>query len=365
MTYETTTDQVSFHAIRSASTPELLRSARLEEQLRLYGKFSTTKIQEWNRIAGALQDAVMSQTVLLCERQLIEEGFGPPPAAYAFVAYGSAGRNEQTLWSDQDNGLIIGKGDGSVPEVNSYFDRFGVRLSQLLEQAGYPPCPGNVMASNPLWRKSVGEWMRQLEIWRAQLGWEQVRYLMIAADMRHICGDPKLTVELRQKTHEIFEREAGPEGSLASAVLRNTVRHKAALNVLGQVITEQTGDHAGDFDVKYGLYLPLVNAVRYLAVEYGINASSTADRLATLIKLEVVPYRWLESCQYAFNTALRFRSMTSYLEEDGTLSGTGYLPQSILKQKEIRRELREALGTVKLMYRTLQRQQRYAERKWL
>ncbi|GIP53167.1 DUF294 nucleotidyltransferase-like domain-containing protein [Paenibacillus vini] len=363
MSYETAADHVSFQTIRSASTPELLRSARLEEQLSLFGRFSSTKIEEWNRNAGELQDAVMSQAAILCQRQLIEEGFGSPPAAYAFVAYGSAGRNEQTLWSDQDNGLIIGKGDG--PEVKAYFDRFGVRLSQLLEQAGYPPCPGNVMTSNPLWRKSTEDWIRQLESWREQLGWEQVRYLMIAADMRHISGDSKLTGELRRTTHEIFEQDSGPEGNLAAAVLRNTIRHKAALNVLGQVITEQTGDHAGDFDVKYGLYLPLVNAVRYLAVEYGISASSTQERLARLIKLEVAPYRWLESCQNAFYTALRFRSMTSYLEEDGTLSETGYLPQSMLKQKEIRRELREALGTVKLMYRTLQRQQRYAERKWL
>ncbi|RCX21711.1 CBS domain-containing protein [Fontibacillus phaseoli] len=363
MRYETAMNHVSFQAIRSASTPGLLRSARLEEQTRLYDRFTSTKIEAWNREAGELQDAVMSRAVSLCEEQFIEEGFGSPPASYAFVAFGSAGREEQTLWSDQDNGLIIGTNED--PEAKTYFDQFGIRLSQILEEAGYPPCPGNVMVSNPLWRKTAVEWEKQLETWREQLGWEQVRYLMIAADLRHVSGDINLSRRLRQSMHEIFEQTSPPEQNLAAAVLRNTVRHKAALNVLGQVITEQTGEHAGDFDVKYGLYLPIVNAVRYLAVEYGINASSTQDRLAQLNELEVVPFRWLESCLQAFHTALRFRSMTSYIEENGSVSGTGYLPQATLKQKEIRRELREALGTVKLMYRTLQRQQRYAERKWL
>ena len=37
---------------------------------------------------------------------LEDEGFGKPPVPYAFILFGSGGRSEQTLWSDQDNGLI-------------------------------------------------------------------------------------------------------------------------------------------------------------------------------------------------------------------------------------------------------------------
>lgn len=363
MSYETAMNHVSFQAIRSASSPELLRKARIAEQTRLYNRFSDTEIEAWNRDAGELHDAVMSQAAALCEQQCMEEGLGSPPASYAFVAFGSAGRGEQTLWSDQDNGIIIGA--SADPDAESYFNQFGPRLARILEMVGYPPCPGNVMVSNPLWRKNTAGWIRQIEIWREQLGWEQVRYLMIAADMRHIYGDASLTRGLQKEMYSIFDRASVPEEDLAAAVLRNTVRHKAALNVLGQVITEQTGEHAGDFDVKYGMYLPIVNAVRYLAVEFGISASSTRERLSQLNQLEAVPFRWLESCMQAFNTALKFRSLSSYTDEDGVLTGSGYLPQAMLRQKEIRRELREALGTVKQMYRTLQRQQRYAERKWL
>ncbi|WP_334073336.1 MULTISPECIES: DUF294 nucleotidyltransferase-like domain-containing protein [Paenibacillus] len=363
MSLELAITHVNLQSIRSASDPEELRSARMEEQLRLHEGFTTTNIGVWNRLVGELHDAVMSRAAEICERQLVEEGFGSPPASYGFIAFGSAGRGEQTLWSDQDNGLVIGQsGD---PAAKDYFDIFGPRLSHILEQSGYPPCPGNVMISNPLWRRTVKDWGRQLEQWRSELGWEQVRYLMIAADMRHIAGDRSLSDELRRVVGDVFDRKSPPEQDLGAAVLRNTVRHKAALNVLGQVITEQNGEHAGDFDVKYGLYLPIVNAIRYLAVEYGVGGSSTLERLNHLNELEAVPFRWLELSQKAFFTALRFRSLASYKEENGVLSGTGYLPGEWLRKKEIRGELREALGTVKMMYRTLQRQQRYAERKWL
>lgn len=363
MSFESAMKDVNLQSLRAASDPEGLRSARLEEQTRLYEGFATTNIGVWNRLVGELHDTVMSRAAEICERQLMEEGFGPPPAPYAFIAFGSAGRNEQTLWSDQDNGLVIG--ESGDPAAKDYFAIFGPRLSHILEKSGYPPCPGNVMISNPLWRKTVKEWGRQLENWRSELGWEQVRYLMIAADMRHIAGDGSLSAAFRRVMHDVFERKSSPEQDLGAAVLRNTVRHKAALNVLGQVITEQNGEHAGDFDVKYGLYLPIVNAIRYLAVVYGVSGSSTLERLNQLNQLEAVPFRWLELSHKAFYTALRFRSLASYKEEGGVLSGTGFLPGEWLRKKEIRSELREALGTVKLMYRTLQRQQRYAERKWL
>lgn len=367
MSNEAAMNDVSFEMIWSASSPLELRKVRMEHQNRLYDQFPNTGIKIWNRMVGELHDAVMSRACELCQQELMEGGYGSPPVPYAFVVFGSAGRSEQTLWSDQDNGLIIGDGDRACDDhqIEHYFTEFAGRLLNILEAAGYPPCPGNVMVSNPLWRKTVDSWEKQLQYWRSELGWEQVRYLMIAADMRFIYGDKALFQSLRHKMNHILMSGNDQEEELGRAVLRNTIRHKAGLNALGQVITEQSGDHAGDFDMKYGLYLPIVNAVRYLAVEYGIAACSTQERIEKLFQLDAVQPRWLESCQQSFQTALRFRSMAASLDEEDLLTGTNYLPDTLIRQKEIKRELREALGTVKLMYRTLQRQHRYAERKWL
>lgn len=365
MSNEAALNDVSFEMIWSASSPIRLRKARMDQQNRLYDQFPKTKIDLWNRMVGELHDAVMSRACESCQLELMEEGYGPPPAPYTFVVFGSAGRSEQTLWSDQDNGLIIGESDCDAATRESYFSEFSTRLSIMLEAVGYPPCPGNVMLINPLWRKTVDSWEQQFQYWRRELGWEQVRYLMIAADMRYIYGDQLLFQSLRNKLNHILVLEKDQEQDLNRAILRNTIRHKAGLNALGQVITEQSGEHAGDFDMKYGLYLPIVNAIRCLSIEYGILACSTQERIEKLFQLDAVQPRWLESCQQSFQTALRFRSMAASLDEEGLLTGTNYLPDTLIKQKEIRSELREALSTVKLMYRTLQRQHRYAEGKWL
>lgn len=359
-------DIVRFITISSASSPELLKMARIKEQAAIYDSFSNLPIGEWNQIVCGMHDAIMTRAVTLCEESLFQKGFGPPPTSYAFVTFGSAGRSEQTLWSDQDNGLIIGETSaGEEEETVIYFEQFGQRLSSILEEVGYPLCPGNVMISNPLWRKNLRDWEKQLWFWSGLKGWEQVRYLMIVADLRHVTGDKELTIALRALITRVIEQNGDSDNDLCAAILRNTVRHKAALNVLGQVITEQTGQYAGDFDVKYGLYIPLVNAIRYLALHYGVQSSSTCERISQLDQFEVVPVRELESCRKALDTAVRLRSLVSSVDEKGMLAGNNYVPQTLIKQKEIRLELREALNTVRLMYRTLQRQHRYAERNWL
>ena len=67
--------------------------------------------------------------------------------------------------------------------------------------------------------------------------------------MRFVAGEQSLVEEWITSFYEQFRLI--PE--LSDAVLRNTVKHKATLNVLGRVVTERFGEHAGGFDVKYGL----------------------------------------------------------------------------------------------------------------
>lgn len=357
MTPKAAYDDVDYTNIRSAGSGAELRLARTEEEMKLIKAFPSMPIDDWNRTVNRMQDEVMSRAVLLCETEMAEAGWGVAPSPFAFVVFGSAGRGEQTLWSDQDNGLIIGIQGGE--KSDNYFRAFGERLSAILEVAGYPPCQGKVMVSNPMWRKSVTGWQQQLTHWRGELEWEDVRYLTIVADMRHITGDRELSTAWRKDLMSRLERT----DELEAAILRNTIRHKSALNILGQIITERFGEHAGEFDVKYGLYIPLVNGIRCLALYYGVGESSTLERLSRLYELEAFPRPWLDALKRAFLTALKYRSMTAYSSEDGRLEGSSYLSRDLLKDKTIMRELRENLGAVRQLYRMLQRQSRFAERR--
>lgn len=348
---------IDFSSIQSAATSGDLRLARWTEENKLIQLFSSIPIEDWNAAVNRLQDEVMSRALQICEENLAEAGLGAAPVPFAFVLFGSGGRFEQTAWSDQDNGLIYADHGGE--EARRYFSALGQHFSELLIEVGYPPCEGKVMASNPMWNQSLGDWNKLLEKWREELSFESVRYLTIASDMRFVAGDRTLADAWRDRFMEMMSRDE----QLEAALLRNTMRHKAALNILGQVITERFGEHAGEFDVKYGLYIPLVNGIRCLALYYGISETSTLSRIAKLHQLDAYPRPWLDALNRAFHKALKFRSMTAHHTEDGVLQSSTYLSQERFKQKDVFRELRESLATVRQLYRMLQRQHRFAERR--
>lgn len=345
----------NYLSIATAGSPQELKARRTACQTVLLAQLNVVPIGEWMTRVNAMHDSIAKAAVIICEAQMKEAGYGPPPCAYSFIVFGSAGRQEATLWSDQDNGLIVeGEPDGLK---KSYFRAFGVMLSDLFEQVGYEKCSGKVMCSEPLWCKTLTEWKEQLQSWMHQLEWEPIRYLIISSDMRHVAGNAELSAEWREAFHAGYIGN----GKLSTAVLRNTVRHKATLNLLGQVLTERFGDYAGGFDVKYGVYIPLVNIVRHLSLFEGVWDSSTLKRLEVLGALG--KYQHLEDLRRAFLTALRMRANTPYSVNDGLLSSSDYIAESDLKNKQLMSELRESLLLVRRLHRALQRQLRSAERR--
>ena len=78
------------------------------------------------------------------------------------MVMGSEGRGEQTVRTDQDNGLIL---SAPVPEAD--LDRFRTEFSGALAQFGFPPCPGNVMVRNPFWSRPLGEFVADFRSWVA------------------------------------------------------------------------------------------------------------------------------------------------------------------------------------------------------
>lgn len=229
-------------------------------------------------------------------------------------------------------------------------------LSDLLEKVGYEKCAGKVMCSQGMWRKTLSEWKEQLKEWRTQLEWEPIRYLIISSDMRHVAGSKELSALWQEAFYEGFIDNE----ELSVAVLRNTVRHKATLNLLGQVLTERFGDYAGGFDIKYGVYIPVVNIVRRLSLLHHIRASSTLERIEELERLH--KYQHLDDIRRAFLLAMRMRVNTPFSVQNGLLISSDYIAESELKNKQLLSELRESLLLVRRLHRALQRQLRSAER---
>lgn len=348
----------SYRGIDGATSAHELRQARVILQRELQKSMSVSlSLVEWYEMVNELHDRIARKAVELCIQGMVEEGFGQPPVPYAFIVFGSSGREEATLWSDQDNGMIISDAPHATKE--EYFKELGNRIADLLEELGYAKCEGKVMCSESLWRKTLADWQKQLFEWSSDLNWEPVRNLIIASDMRFIAGESNLAEAWLTSFYEQFRRV--PE--LSDAVLRNTVKHKATLNILGRVVTERFGEHAGGFDVKYGVYIPLVNSARFLALQHGIQESSTLKRMERLTSLEAIPFQLTDTCQRAFTSALKLRRNTPVVIREDLQQSSGFLDEKQMKQKQIHYELRETLGLVKRVHRALQRQLRFAERR--
>jgi len=339
--------------IDCADNLDQLKRARERGQQRLEADFSSLLVDEAIAALNELHDALIVRVLALTENDMARSGLGAPPVPYAYMLYGSGGRLEQTAYSDQDSGLIYGNAQDEAEEERnrSYFLKLAETAVEYLTSIGYPPCEGNVIASNPAWCLPITSWMERIAGWFAEPSWENVRYLLIAADGRAIWGDTELANRLRSRyfgdwlNHPVIERR----------MLENTLHHKVLVGVFGQLLTERYGENAGGLDIKYGAYIPMVNAFRLMAMRAGIRETNTLRRIEALLEAGWLNSSEAEEAKEAFLLFLKLRLFTSMTKKDGRIVGTGKLPASRLT-KEMIGPLKKALKIGKDIQRKVQKE---------
>jgi signal-transduction protein with cAMP-binding, CBS, and nucleotidyltransferase domain len=112
---------------------------------------------------------------------------GQPPVPFALIFMGSGGRGESGLAPDQDHGLVLADyPDSEHRAVDLWFRSFSQRVTQALAELGFPLCRGGVMATNPLWRKSLPQWRAQLSYWMRRRNPAVLRSADIFFDFRGV-----------------------------------------------------------------------------------------------------------------------------------------------------------------------------------
>lgn len=317
--------------IQSAGCIQQLRPLRDQLHEEFEKRLLHSHSLEWNRELNQLHDMLISRAVQIAEEAVKLEIGAAAPVSYAFCLFGSGGRGEQTLWSDQDNGLIYEDiADLELEETaGTYFTLLSERISDMLQQLGYPPCSGGVICTNTRWRKPWSEYRSMLYEWLHAPNWEHMRYLLIMADMRSIYGAAELVTRLMLEMTAYIEKNP----VILEHLLHNTLHHKISLGVFGQLIKERYGEDAGGVDIKYGAYIPIVNGIRLLSIEAGIKATSTENRIAALLEAgmveEEIAHDWLE----ALSIALKLRSLTPFQLENGQYTTRGKLPAERLTKE--------------------------------
>ncbi|WP_299312099.1 putative nucleotidyltransferase substrate binding domain-containing protein [uncultured Halomonas sp.] len=250
------------------------------------------------------------------------------------MVMGSEGRGEQILKTDQDNGLILADGL-EWPDCAEQMQR----LTETLIELGYPPCPGNIMVSNPEWVGTVKQWHVRIARWAEKRDGDSLMKLAIMLDSHAVAGNPALLDRVRD---ELFARCAGDE-LLLSYFARTILRFSTPLTLFGSLKRPQHG-----IDIKKGGIFPIVHGVRVMALERRIRPTSTLERLDALAADGRLEPRFAEDLGEALSlfTELRLKQQLARLEGDDEERSPDRVVVQELSSLE-RDLLREALHIVK------------------
>jgi signal-transduction protein with cAMP-binding, CBS, and nucleotidyltransferase domain len=227
------------------------------------------------------RDVLARRAMDVVAAEMVSAGRPVPALPYALISMGSDGREEQTLITDQD--YLIVYGDGGGEEADRYFLDFSTLLVDRLEEAGFKRCTGDIMPTNQTWRGSLAQWhKRLLSIMRYEVEdyAKNMMDLIVLSDARYVAGDRPLAEELVGLVRSMEREYTRVLWGMAKAA----TELKLALGFMKRLWTEGSGEHKGEFNLKLLAWVPLVMCVRILAINAGIPASNTVERISLLEK---------------------------------------------------------------------------------
>ncbi len=193
--------------------------------------------------------------------------------AGCLIVMGSEGRGEQTVRTDQDNGLLLAR---PVPEADLQSFRDG--FTNALEKFGFPPCPGNVMVRNPLWSQPIDSFLRQLKGWIIAPNDESPINLGIFFDAVPVIGKHELLDRAKSAMVEMMHGESAYLSRFARAIDQF---EGASAGVLTSIMAS-VGVGSDEIDVKKAGTFPIVHGVRTFAIDEGLKEVPTVARIEAL-----------------------------------------------------------------------------------
>jgi CBS domain-containing protein len=258
------------------SVAELGRAARRLHPVVRWLASAGASALEIGRVMAELNDRLVRRALSLAVEAVARDGGGRPPVGFTWIAVGSEGRREQTLRTDQDNGIVYEDPAEDGATAAAYFGALAGTLGRMLIEVGFPPCPGGFMASNPRWCQPVSVWRRYFAHWMETPEPQALLEASLFFDLRAVGGDAQPGVLLWQwvsgtaPSHTLFLRH------MARAALE---RH-APLGLFGGFVLERSGPHKGSIDIKARGVFPITQAMRVHALSLGSQETNTVDRLA-------------------------------------------------------------------------------------
>jgi CBS domain-containing protein len=267
--------------IRSAQRVEnlvLLRGeiGQLVERMLAHGASST----QITHIITLLNDHTVCRVI---ELTLAEKG--DPGIPFSWLCFGSEGRREQTLHTDQDNGILFEAQDAAhAAEIRGKLLPIAHQINQSLALCGFTLCKGNIMAGNPELCLSRAEWARRFAAFIREATPENLLGSSIYFDLRVVWGSEQGCEQLRRgildqvADNRLFQR----------MMAENALRNRPPVGRFREFVLARKNGEKATLDLKIQGLTPFVDGARLLALAHGIEANNTLERFRQLVAKEVI-----------------------------------------------------------------------------
>ncbi|MDV2080410.1 putative nucleotidyltransferase substrate binding domain-containing protein [Marinobacter xestospongiae] len=272
-----------------------------------------------------------------------------PGIPFTWLTFGSEGRQEQTLLTDQDNGILFQTPEGMTEDqVREVLLPFAETVNQELAECGFTLCKGNIMASNPKLCLSGQEWddwfIRFIDASTPQ----NLVYSSIFLDMRAVFGP-------REPLHQLLDKVLGRirgNALFQKMLAENALNRRPPLNMFRGFRYAPDGDRH-TIDLKRQGLSPFVESVRVFALAHGVEAANTLERMQQLARKGVFDDKDANAWQEAYSLiqAIRMRAHQQQLDQQQPLSN--YINPDHLNPLD-RRILRESFRQAQRLQQKLE-----------
>ena len=210
--------------------------------------------------------------------ELGHEKFGPPPVPYCFLALGSMARDEQILYSDQDNALVL-HDDYDPKRHGRYFEKLSTFVCDGLAEVGYRHCKGGYMASNKRWRKPLQAWKDEFRKWIQQPKPEALLHGSVFFDLDGVAGETRMADELKAFVAD----EASRSPRFLACLARNAQNRTPPLGFFKDFVLEKSGRYEKTINLKRRGTAPLVDVIRVHALASASQSQNSFRRLNDIV----------------------------------------------------------------------------------
>jgi CBS domain-containing protein len=288
-----------------------------------------------SRAIASIHDAVTRRMIGFTHQDL-----GRPPVPYTWMATGSFGRFEPFPSSDVDC-AIAWEGPDDDLELRRTMITLAEHVLEGLRACGFPPDTNSVVASNPLFARSIGEWERAATTWVEHPDRDRgLMLLSVVVESDPVWGATGAAEHLARVFAHAPNRKLMLRRLGAAAVAE-----RPPTGFFRNLVLSSSGERKGVLDIKRRGLMPVEGLARWSGLLAGVSAASTRARLKASAEAGTMSPEQAAGLRDAFElfSSLRMEHQVAQLR-------AGEQPDNLIEPKSLtpftRTSLKEAFRAV-------------------